>query len=53
MNEINSFTFYRDYFNLIDTLPKKDKMAILTSIIDYVFKDSESELKALIEDYCS
>lgn len=44
MNDINSFTFYRDYFYLIDTLPKEDKMMILTSIIDYVFKDKLPKL---------
>lgn len=45
MNEINSFTFYRDYFNLIDTLPTKDKKELLCAIVDYVFKDIEPELK--------
>lgn len=44
MNEINSFTFYRDYFNLIDTLPVKDKMTIAIAILDYVFKDIEPNL---------
>lgn len=44
MNDINSFTFYRDYFYLIDTLPSEDKMLILVSIIDYVFKDTLPKL---------
>lgn len=42
---INSFTFYRDYFNLIDTLPnKQDKMILLEAITDYMFKDIEPQL---------
>ena len=45
MNDINSFTFYKDYFYLIDTLPKEDKNNILASIIDYVFKDEEPQLE--------
>ena len=45
MNEINSFTFFRDYFNLIDTLPGKDKRELLESILDYMFKDIEPVLK--------
>lgn len=45
MNDINSFTFYRDYFNLIDTIQKKDKMEVLCAIVDYMFKDMEPNLK--------
>lgn len=41
---INSFTFYYDYYNLIDTLPIKDKKDLLVAITDYVFKDIEPEL---------
>lgn len=44
MNEINSFTFYKDYYCLIATLPKKDKLIILEAIVDYVFKDIETDL---------
>ena len=39
MNEINSFTFYRDYFNLIDTMPIEDKRLLAVAILDFVFKD--------------
>lgn len=39
MNEINSFTFYRDYYCLIDTLPIKDKKELAVAILDFVFKD--------------
>ena len=43
-NKINSFTFYRDYYFLIDTLPLKDKTEILLAIVDYMFKDKEPNL---------
>lgn len=39
-----SFTFYEDYYNLIATLPKKDKQALLEAITDYVFIDKEPNL---------
>ena len=39
MNEINSFTFYRDYFNSIDTMPIEDKRLLAVAILDFVFKD--------------
>ena len=39
MNEINSCTIYRDEFNLIDTLPSKDKSLLAVAIWNYVFKD--------------
>lgn len=43
-NKVNSFTFYRDYYNLIDTMPAKDKKELLVAITDYVFKDIEPNL---------
>lgn len=39
-----SFTFYEDYYNLIATLPKKDKQALLEAITDYVFVDKQPSL---------
>ena len=44
MNSVNSFTMYFDYYNLIDTLPSKDKATLLVSINDYMFKDIEPNL---------
>lgn len=44
MKEINSFTFYRDYFNLIDTISIKDKKELLNAIVNFVFKDEEPNL---------
>lgn len=43
-SNINSFTFYFDYFNLVDTLPIEDKQILLVAITDYVFKDIEPSL---------
>lgn len=42
--DVNSFTFYRDYFELIDTLNSKDKKELLVAITDYVFKDKTPNL---------
>lgn len=36
---IKSFTFYADEYNLIDTMPTKDKRELAVAILDYVFKD--------------
>lgn len=42
---MNGFTFYKDYYNLIDTLPnKEDKKEIFTAILDYMFKNEEPNL---------
>ena len=37
MNDINSFTFYKDYYYLIDTMPIEDKKELAVAILDYVF----------------
>lgn len=44
MNDINSFTFYKDYYYLIDTMPIEDKKELAVAILDYVFKDLEPDL---------
>ena len=36
--EINGFTFYRDFYNLIDTMSINDKKEIAVAILDYIFK---------------
>ena len=41
MNNINGFTFYKNYYELIDCLPHEDKLKMLETIVDYVFKDKE------------
>lgn len=44
-NRVKSFTFYFDYYNLIDTLPINDKKELTIAILDYIFKDIEPILK--------
>lgn len=43
MKEIKSFTFYKNYYELLDNLPTKDKRKMLEIIVDYVFKDIEPD----------
>ena len=41
MNEIKSFTFYKNYYDLLDNLPVEDKRLMLEVIVDYIFRDVE------------
>lgn len=41
MNEVKSFTFYRNYYELLDNLPIEDKRLMLEVIADYMFKNVE------------
>ncbi len=43
-NGVKSFTFYFDYYNLIDTMTPNDKKELAVAILDYVFKDIEPAL---------
>lgn len=43
-NGVKSFTFYFDYYNLIDTMAPNDKKELAVAILDYVFKDIEPTL---------
>ncbi len=50
MNEIKSFTFYSEYFKLIDNLStREEKEKLLYEIFEYVFKDIEPNLKGMSE----
>lgn len=44
MNKVNSFTFYKDYYNLIKVLPVKNRKEVLWAIMEYVFEDKEPSL---------
>ena len=48
MNNINCFTFYRNYYEIIKYLNPKDKLQLLEAILDYMFEDKEPELKQLL-----
>lgn len=41
MNEIKSFTFYKNYYELLDNLSTEDKRLMLEVIVDYIFRDVE------------
>lgn len=41
MNEIKSFTFYRNYYELLDNIPDEDKKMLAVAILDYIFRDVE------------
>lgn len=43
MNEIKSFTFYKNYYDLLDNLPQKNKRKMLEIIVDYMFKNKEPD----------
>ncbi len=47
MNEIKSFTFYKNYYDIIKYLNDEDKLVMLMSILDYVFEDKEPTLEGL------
>ncbi len=47
MNEINSFTFYKNYYDIIKYLENEDKLIMLMAILEYVFEDKEPELEGL------
>ena len=48
MNNINCFTFYRNYYEIIKYLNPKDKLQLLEAILDYMFEDKEPELKQFL-----
>ena len=44
MNELKSFTFYRNYFELIKYLPNEDRLELYDAIFKYMFEDEEPNL---------
>lgn len=47
MNDINSFTFYKNYYDIIKYLKDEDKLTMLNAILEYVFEDKEPCLEGL------
>ena len=47
MNEIKSFAFYKNYYELIKYLPDNERLEIYDSICKYMFEDIEPILKGL------
>ena len=49
MEEVKSFTFYRNYYEIIKYLPTKEKTQLYDAILEYMFEDKEPELKELLK----
>ncbi len=49
MEEVKSFTFYRNYYEIIKYLPTKEKAQLYDAILEYMFEDKEPELKELLK----
>jgi len=47
MNEINNFTFYRNYYELIKYLPDEERLQMYDALLGYMFEDFEPELDGL------
>lgn len=47
-NNIQAFTFYRNYYEIIKYLPPKDKLQLYNAILEYMFENKEPELKGLL-----
>lgn len=47
MNDIKSFSFYRNYYELIKYLPEKDRLELYDAIFNYIFEDTEPNLDNL------
>ena len=50
MNEINGFTFYRNYFKFYKNLSDEDKVRLIDSILFYMFENKEpTNLNGMLE----
>ena len=49
MNNIKSFTFYRNYYELIKYLKDEERLKLYDAITRYIFEDKEPELENLIK----
>lgn len=47
MNEVNGFTFYRNYFELIRYLPNEERLKMYDAIFGYIFEEIEPEFDGL------
>ena len=47
MNDIQKFTFYRNYYDLIKELKGSDRAKFLEAIVYYIFEDKEPNFKGL------
>ena len=49
MNNIKSFSFYRNYYEIIRYLPEKERLKLYDAVIEYVFEDKEPQLEKLLK----
>ena len=45
---IDKFTFYKNYYDIINYLPNEQRLTLYDSILKYMFEDKEPELKGLL-----
>ena len=49
MNNIKSFSFYRNYYELIKCLSNEERLKLYDAILEFVFEDKEPEFKNLLK----
>lgn len=47
MSNIKSFTFYRNYYELIKYLDNEERLKLYDAIVEYIFEDKEPKLEKL------
>lgn len=47
MNNIKSFSFYRNYYELLKFLPNAERLKLYDAMMEYIFEDKEPVLKDL------
>lgn len=48
MNNIKSFSFYRNYYEIIKYLPEKERLKLFEAVMEYVFEDKEPNFEKLL-----
>ena len=48
MEDIQGFTFYKNYYEIIKHLPNKEKILLYDAILEYMFENKETELNGLL-----
>ena len=48
MEDIQGFTFYKNYYEIIKHLPNKEKIRLYDAILEYMFENKEPELNGLL-----
>ena len=47
MNKIKSFTFYRNYYELIKYLDNEERLKLYDAVVEYIFEDKDPKLEKL------